>query len=193
MHGGSLRMQRWLALAGLVAGLWLGLNAEPRRAGMAADRAAIYALLLGIPTVQDAPGWQPVRRVQSAPAVATYMDLAASGTPPEYQWLLREFPRAAPATVADFTRRQEDRSSLRGVLPRGGVWLVRAPAGVDGEDSARRPYYAFSQIGFDPGRTQAVAYASHVCGTTCGAGHYVFLERTGGRWQISSMFMAWIS
>ncbi len=182
------RRLRWgLACAGVLAGSWLGLNEEPRRTGRAADEAAVYALALRM-AADAAPVPELVRWVESTPVAAIYM----TGTPGEareYGWLRREFPRVRASTVADFTRRQPDRASLRDVLPRGWFPLSRSPRLLEDEPAR----YSLSNIGFDSERTQAVVYVSHVCGETCGMGSYLFLERTGTRWRISQAFMAWIS
>jgi hypothetical protein len=186
------RLRGKLVFAGLVAGLWFGLNAEPRRTGMAADEAAVYALALGTASAH-APGWEPYRLVQSAPAVATYLTLSEG--PRDYGWLRKDFPRLLPSTVAEFTRRQSEGGALNRILPRRRVLLVLP--GDEDEDEARlgaAPRYALSRIGFDPDRTQAMVYVSYVCGTTCGQGLYVFLERAaGGRWRVRGSIMAWIS
>ena len=178
---------RWaLAVAAVLAGFWFGLRHEPRRTGMAADRAAIYALALRA-APDAAPVPEAVRRVEAVPTIATYM--TAGRQHREYGWLMREFPRLRQETVADFTRGQANRGSLRGVLPRGQFRVIRSRPMTDDES----PRYSVSNIGFNAERTQAVVYVSHVCGGTCGSGSYLFLERAGSRWRISHSFMAWIS
>jgi hypothetical protein len=196
MSGGAAgRLRRWLAIAGLLAGLWLGLNAEPRRTGIAADSAAIYGVLLDdLP--HAAPIRQPIRFVEATPARGLSLDLNLDQPPPSsgLTWLLQALPGAESATVADFERRLKDRRSLRGLLPRARVWLVeRDPVGEPEHPVALAPLNAFSHIGFNAGRTQAIVYVSYVCGGMCGDGHYVLLERTGRRWRISRHTMSWIS
>lgn len=187
------RVHRRVAIAGLLTGLWFGLNAEPRRVGIAADSAAIYTLLLDdLP--HAAPVWQPIRFVEVTPAPVTYLDLNRSPIPSDLTWFLQGLPGAEPATLADFERRLDDRRSLRGLLPRARVWLVeRNRTGEPEHPLALAPLNAFSHIGFNAGRTQAIVYMSYVCGGMCGDGHYVLLERTGRRWRISRHFRGWIS
>ena len=187
------RALRGLALTGLLAGLCLGLNAEPRRTGIAADSAAIYALLLDeLP--HAAPIRQPIRLVEVTPAPAAYIGMSHPPLPRDYDWVLRELPGAQPATVADFERRITDHTSLRGLLPRARVWPV--PPSKDGgpaQPVGGLPVHAFSHIGFNPGRTQAIVYVSYDCGGMCGDGHFVLLERSGRKWRIAGSVMSWIS
>jgi hypothetical protein len=192
-HGPAGRLHRWLAIAGLLAGLWFGLNAQPRRTGIAGDSAAIYAVLLDdLP--HAAPIWQPIRFVEATPAPVTYLDLNRSPIPSELTWLLQALPGAEPATLADFERRLDDRRSLSDILPRWRVWVVRRnQAGEPEHPLGWAPLNGFSHIGFNAGRTQAIVYVSYVCGGMCGDGHYVLLERTGRRWRISRHFRGWIS
>jgi hypothetical protein len=184
---------RWLALAGFVVGSWFGINHEPRRTGIAADSAAVYAVVLSdLP--RDAPRWEPVRLVEAAPAQATYMGRGDSDDPGDFGWLLRDLPGAERGSVAGFRDRLNDRTSLRGLLPRSRVWLVQ-PQGNSEPDSPLElaARHTFSHIGFNPERTQAIVYATYTCGSMCGSGHYVLLQRTGRRWRIVSTTMAWIS
>jgi hypothetical protein len=187
------RVHRRLATAGLLAGLWFGLNAEPRRTGIAADRAAIYAVLLAdLP--HAAPIWQPIRFVEVTPAPATYVDMSHPPLPYDLSWVMGELAGAQPATVADFARRLEDHTSLRGLLPRTRVWPVgRSGDGGPAQPVAWFPIHAFSHVGFNPSRAQALVYVSYVCGGMCGDGHFVLLERSGGRWRIADSVMSWIS
>jgi hypothetical protein len=186
------RPRRWQAFAGLLAGLWLGLNAEPRRTGIAADSAAIYALLLDeLP--HAAPIRQPIRLVEVAPANPRYLhDDAAEAS----RWFSRQLSGlpGAQATRADFERALMDRTPLRGRLPRARVWLLGpGKEGLPRDPLLLLPVHSFSHIGFNPGRTQALVYVSYVCGGTCGDGHYVLLDKSGGRWRITDSAMAWIS
>ena len=187
------RLRRWLALAGFVVGSWFGINHEPHRTGIAADSAAIYAVLLD-EFPGDIPRWELVRLVEATPAHATYMGIGDPDDPRDFGWLLRELPGAEPGTVAGFRQRVNDTTSLRGLTPRSRVWLVPGDDG-DEPDSPLElaPHRAFSHIGFNPGRTQAIVYTSYRCGGTCGSGHYVLLERTGRHWRIASATMAWIA
>jgi hypothetical protein len=195
MRRAGRRAHRRLAIAGLLAGLWFGLNAEPRRTGIVADSAAIYSALLDdLP--HAAPIRQPIRFVEGTPARGLSLDLNLDQPLPPYEvtGLLQALPGAEPATLADFERRLKDRRSLRGLLPRSRVWLVeRNQAGEPEHPLALAPLNAFSHIGFNAERAQAIVYVSYVCGGMCGDGHYVLLERTGRRWRISRHFRSWIS
>lgn len=189
----TCRRRRWLAFAALLAGLWLGLNAEPHRTGMAADSAAIYALLLDdLP--HAAPIRQPIRVVEAAPANPEHVGGDAVEAS---RWVSRQLtglPGAQQVTRAAFMRSLADSTPLRGRLPRARVWLLgRGADGFPRDPPLMLPVHSFSHIGFNPGRTQALVYVSYVCGGMCGDGHYVLLEKSGGRWRITDSVMAWIS
>lgn len=181
-----------MALAGALLGFWLGVNHEPRRAGAAADSAAIYALLLD-ELEHAAPIRQPVRFVEVMPAPAAYVGWNTSPIPPDHDWLLRELPGTRPVTLADFERRMKDYGSLRGLLPRARVWPVgRDPYGAR-HPVDWMPLHAFSHVGFDRDRTQALVYVSYTCGGLCGDGQYVLLERSARGWRIARSVRSWIS
>ena len=54
-------------------------------------------------------------------------------------------------------------------------------------------FVGFSRVGFDPAMNQALVYVEHGCGSLCGTGHYVLLDKGEGGWKIAKRFMAWIS
>ena len=41
-----------------------------------------------------------------------------------------------------------------------------------------------SRIGFDPTGSQALLYVDFVCGSLCGSGSFVLLERSGSTWRV---------
>jgi hypothetical protein len=41
-----------------------------------------------------------------------------------------------------------------------------------------------SRIGFDPSGSQALVYVDFVCGSLCGSGSFVLLERAGRTWRV---------
>ena len=50
-----------------------------------------------------------------------------------------------------------------------------------------------SRVGINADGTQALFYASHMCGGLCGSGMYVVMERRDGRWVITKEIEMWIS
>jgi len=46
---------------------------------------------------------------------------------------------------------------------------------------------AVSRIGFDASGSQALLYISFSCGSLCGSGTFVLLERDAGRWKVLKM------
>jgi hypothetical protein len=42
-----------------------------------------------------------------------------------------------------------------------------------------------SRVGFNRDKTQALVYVQHVAGPEMGIGHYVFLDKTDGKWVIA--------
>ncbi|MEW6740645.1 MAG: hypothetical protein ACOYU2_08580 [Nitrospirota bacterium] len=43
-----------------------------------------------------------------------------------------------------------------------------------------------SRVGFNKEKTKALVYVQHVAGPEMGVGHYVSLDKTGGKWTITS-------
>ena len=41
-----------------------------------------------------------------------------------------------------------------------------------------------SRIGFDPSGSQALLYVDFACGSLCGSGRFVLLERVGSTWRV---------
>jgi len=52
---------------------------------------------------------------------------------------------------------------------------------------------AFSRVGFNKSRDQAILYSQISCGWLCGTGHYHLLKKDSGKWTMVGNFMAWIS
>jgi hypothetical protein len=43
-------------------------------------------------------------------------------------------------------------------------------------------YTSLSAVGFNSTRTEALVYVAHRCGSLCGSGEYVFLQKQNGQW-----------
>lgn len=52
---------------------------------------------------------------------------------------------------------------------------------------------SFSEVGFNERHDQAFVYVAHSCGGTCGAGDYVLLAKTNGKWVILRDEVLWVS
>lgn len=52
---------------------------------------------------------------------------------------------------------------------------------------------AFSRVGFNAARTQALVYSERRCGSLCGEGSYVLLSKHEGEWIIQQRSGDWIS
>lgn len=53
--------------------------------------------------------------------------------------------------------------------------------------------FAFSGIGYNHARDEAVVYVTFDCGSLCGEGNVYLLSKVDGFWVISDMLMLWIS
>lgn len=53
--------------------------------------------------------------------------------------------------------------------------------------------FTFSEIGFDKQHRHAIVAYRFVCGTLCGHGNTVILERTNGKWKVKKQCGGWIS
>ena len=42
---------------------------------------------------------------------------------------------------------------------------------------------SWSAVGFDADKRRALVYVGHGCGSLCGEGHYVFMEKQGSAWR----------
>ena len=53
-----------------------------------------------------------------------------------------------------------------------------------------------SAVGFNAGKTQALVYIGHACGSLCGGGRFHFLTRSQGKWtdvDVGGIFCEWVS
>ena len=50
-----------------------------------------------------------------------------------------------------------------------------------------------SNVGFSKCRDQALVYFIHWCGTLCGTGHYILLNKKDKVWNVEAIAMIWIS
>jgi len=53
--------------------------------------------------------------------------------------------------------------------------------------------FTFSEIGFDRGHRRAIVSYSFVCGSLCGHGNTLILEKTGGKWKVKKQCGGWVS
>ncbi len=52
---------------------------------------------------------------------------------------------------------------------------------------------AFSNVGFNKARDQALVYFVHWCRFLCGSGHYLILHKQGGKWKVAQATQIWTS
>jgi hypothetical protein len=52
---------------------------------------------------------------------------------------------------------------------------------------------SLSRVGFNPSKTQALAYVGNECGGLCGIGNFFLLRKESGKWRIQTQLNAWIS
>jgi hypothetical protein len=108
----------------------------------------------------------------------------------------RRLTYARPETVESFLTAIETQKPLPKELRRLPAFLVveaseaRAITARNGwRDFERRNALApgsvaVSRIGFDPSGSQALLYVDFVCGSLCGSGRFVLLEREGATWHV---------
>ena len=53
-------------------------------------------------------------------------------------------------------------------------------------------YIAVSELGLNPGKTEAIFYIDHFCGL-CGGGRYVLMQKVGGVWKVAAEHYTWVS
>lgn len=54
-------------------------------------------------------------------------------------------------------------------------------------------FIAFSRVGFNSGKNQALVFFEHWCHQLCGSGIYLFLSKDERGWKVTKMYRAWIS
>jgi hypothetical protein len=54
-------------------------------------------------------------------------------------------------------------------------------------------YVWLSNVGYNKVRDQALVYFVHWCGTLCGTGHYIQLNKSGTEWKVETIAMIWVS
>jgi len=54
-------------------------------------------------------------------------------------------------------------------------------------------FVQFSNAGYTAAGDEAFIYVVHSCGGLCGTGHYVWMKKFAGGWQVADQVMAWIS
>ena len=64
------------------------------------------------------------------------------------------------------------------------AFLTRFPAGYG--------VLTFSRVAFNRDLTEAYFYTEHLCGL-CGAGKFVFMRKTGGKWVVADAALTWVS
>lgn len=127
------------------------------------------------------------------------------------QWrIMREMPGLDPSTWASFVRHNQRAEPACGTLPLPNPVQHRSVAtdrgrleGVDAETYWRRFRELYpgaagsvstSGVGVSRDGRQALLLIDHGCGSLCGSGHIVLLERdAAGRWRIRAAHMTWVS
>lgn len=54
-------------------------------------------------------------------------------------------------------------------------------------------YILLSNVGYNKMKDEALVYFVHWCGTLCGTGHYVLVEKVDEKWEVWKKEMIWIS
>lgn len=54
-------------------------------------------------------------------------------------------------------------------------------------------YVSFSQVGFDIEKKHSFVYMQFYCGSLCGGGNYILLEKENGKWKETKRAMLWAS
>jgi hypothetical protein len=119
-------------------------------------------------TIRTAPYLHPRRRLTYARPETVESFLAAIDTQKPLPQELRRLP-AFLVVDAGEARAITARNGWRDFERRNAL----APGSV-----------AVSRIGFDPSGSQALLYVNFVCGSLCGSGRFVLLERSGGTWRV---------
>jgi hypothetical protein len=111
-------------------------------------------------------------------------------------------------TLTDYLEHNKDRGLLSKSIPTDlpKYWLSEADQEAlfkskkhDGWKSFYAKYpgaggiMAFSRVGFNEKRDQALLYSTISCGWLCGTGHYFLLKKESGQWVLLKSHMAWIS
>jgi len=101
--------------------------------------------------------------------------------------------RPSVAIVASF-RRQNQRSAalvdrFAGTL---NCELVTPSDLAQQQLGERMEYVALSRIGFDKARHRAIVHLDHYCGTTCGGGAFIVLERLETDWKVVDGCFTWM-
>ncbi|SRR6266480_439692 len=53
-------------------------------------------------------------------------------------------------------------------------------------------YLRLSRVGFNSARDQALVQTAWMCGSLCGEGRYVLLQKEGGRWRVAKDVLVWV-
>ena len=161
-------------------------------------RAALAEVYRAVLPGSDADGREPSRR--HALIASTYdpsnlwrsLDAVTVKAMPFLDPRVR-LAYAQPDTVTSFLRAIGVRSSLPKELRLGESFEVvnekDLPNAGDWTEFQKRTglaagAFSVSRIGYDASRTQALVYVSYQCGTLCGSGRFVLLERAADRWRV---------
>ena len=131
------------------------------------------------------------------------------GTVPAMWRQLRDMPWLDSSTLHDFERRNATPTPSCATLPLVGGVTTIAQADIDALPTGDAEAYwrAFhakfpgvagvtstSGVGIGMGGRQALLTIDHGCGSLCGTGHIVLLERDdAGKWKVKRAVMTWIS
>ena len=119
---------------------------------------------------------------------------------------ITELGQGSPAIALDFQHRNLQKYPLQDHLILAAILIL-----ISNEDfkkiigswlNADSFYAAFpnaqgfltlSRVGFNPARTQAIAYSAELKGPLNGAGYLYFLVKTNNQWTIQTKILDWIS
>ena len=141
--------------------------------------------------------------------VETTRPFREQGMPADLWRQLRDLPGLDSSTLRDFERRNAAAAPSCATLPMVGGVTTIAQADIDALPTGNAESYwrAFhtkfpgvagitstSGVGIGMGGRQALLTIDHGCGSQCGTGHIVLLERDdAGKWKVKRAVMTWIS
>lgn len=171
----------------------------PTAPDIEAEEEAVYAALF------DEMYGEPQMLVLIAETETTPMSVENTDSTLEY--VLSQMGGLSEETVAGFRSRNEAAYPLRPDMDLGLPYVLLTRDDVDeifdvntsGWDVFYTRYpnspglTSVSRVGFNADFTQALVYIGTQSHWLSGAGYYVLLAKTGGRWQVEQQVMTWIS
>jgi len=133
--------------------------------------------------------------------------MSTENTDSTLEYVLSQMSEVDEETVAGFRVRNDAAYPLRPDMDLGLPYVLLTRDDVDeifdvntsGWDVFYTRYpnspglTSVSRVGFNADFTQALVYIGTQSHWLAGSGHYVLLEKTGGRWQVEQQVMTWIS